>query len=337
MQTIPNKAHLAQLPDLSPSQIPPRLGNESTRGIVLFPIFFGFPNDLPDRDDISHHVMRSAIWARRTWLMNTDALDYGIAVKFYIENCTRESAMPILEENFVAEEDIIWFDGSKLEGTITSGRTHGIKKCASYNDDRFRDYDWIFDVDSDIFVISRGGEKYPFFRNFFNNCPDNTVSACFVRSPIYEPEGLTPDDMGWTFFKEDTPDAWKQRFEAIAGRDITEQYFDPNAWILTCNGGIVAFPAKHFMRERRPDCDFFVNTTRELLDLEATLSLWHTLGNPINNITNYIKIVIYHMQAEKIDIHRFLNAFKKGSFLLHYSFPAEEINPIWKRGIGCTS
>lgn len=336
MQVIPDKIHLAQLPDMDVSQIPPRLEDSSTRGLVLLPIFLGFPNFLPDRDDAAHHVTRSAIWARRSWLMNTDALDYGIAVKFYVEEHVRDSAAPIFEKNFVDEADILWFDGSQLEGTLGSGMTHGIKKCSSYNDDRFRDYDWIFDVDSDVFVISPDGEKYPFFRNFFNNCPENTVGACYVRSPIYQSECLTPDDMGWSLFEEDTPDAWKGRFEAIAGRDMLEKYFDPKVWIMTCNGSIIAFPAKHFMRERRTDCDFFVDTTRELLDLEATLSLWHSLGNPLYNITNYAKVIMYHAQAGQNDRDLFQHSFAEGPFLFHYSFSGEGINHLWKRGIGCT-
>lgn len=337
MQVISDKIHLAQLPDMHASQIPPRLEDSSTRGLVLLPIFLGYPNFLPDRNYVAHHIVKSAIWAHRSWLVNSDAMDYGIAVKLYIEESVRESAMPILDRNFIDEADVIWFDGSQLEGTLGSGMTHGIKKCSSYNDDRFRDYDWIFDVDSDVFALSLDGEKYPFFRNFFNNCPENTVGACYVRSPIYQPECLTPADMGWSLFDEDTPDAWQQRFEAIAGREMLEKYIDPNSWIMTCNGSIIAFPAKHFMQERRADCDFFVGTTRELLDLEATLSLWHSLGNPLYNITNYSKVLMYHAQAGQNDMALFKQYCAEGTFIFHYSFANSDVDLLWKRGVGCLS
>ena len=337
MQVIPDKIHLAQLPDMDASQIPPRLEDSSTRGLVLLPIFLGYPNFLPNRDYVAHHIVTSAIWARWSWLVNTDVLDYGIAVKFYIEESVRESAMPILERNFMDEADIIWFDGSQLEGTLSSRMTHGIKKCSSYNDDRFQDYDWIFDVDSDVFVMSTNDEKLPFFRDFFNNCPANTVGACYVRSSVYQPECLTPMDMGWCMFEGDSIEAWKRRFEEIAGRDMLEKYFDSNSWIMTCNGSIIAFPAKHFMHERRTDCDFFVDTTRDLLDLEATLSLWHSLGNPLYNITNYAKVLMYHAQAGQNDMALFKRYCAEGAFIFHYSFANSDVDLLWKRGVGCLS
>ena len=127
------------------------------------------------RDDVAHHVAIAAVWARRSWMTHTDANDYGIEIKFYVEECVRDSAMPILERNFVEEQDIIWYDdGDKLEGVIPNPEgdgymTYGTKKCASYTDYRFEDYDWIFDTDSDIFAVSARGEKYPFFQKFFEN------------------------------------------------------------------------------------------------------------------------------------------------------------------------
>ena len=338
MNPILDKLHLASLPDMKPHQIPKRPENISNRGIVLIPVFIGYPSLLQyDKNHVAHHVAISAVWARRSWLMNTDAHDYGIDVKFYVEDKAKQYALPIFERNYVEASDILFFDGNKLEGLLEDGMTHGIKKCASYNDDRLREYDWIFDVDSDVFVMSTDDRRLPFFQTFFNNCPKNTVAACYVRSSVYQPECLTPIDMGWCMFEGDSIEAWKRRFEDISGRDMVEKYFSPNEWIITCNGSIIGFPAKHFMQEKMEWCDFFIDTTRELLDLEATLSLWHSLGNPLYNITNYAKVLMYHSEAGQNDVDIFNQYCSEGPFIFHYSFTNNVINSQWKEGIGCFS
>ena len=330
---VRNKTHLSNLPDLGEWQIPPRPDKVSKSGIVLLPLFEGHPN----RSDICHHVAMSAIWARRSWLVHTDANDYGIEIKFYVEECIRDKALPILERNFVEERDIIWYDdGDKLEGVIPNPEgdgymTWGIKKCASYTDNRFRDYDWIFDIDSDVFAVSARGEKVPFFEKFFSNFHERIVGACFV-GPLSERS--TPHEIGWCTFEGDSVEAWKGRFEAIAGRTILDKYFDPNVSFMTCNGSIVAFPAKHFMHNRWVDCDFFVNTTRELLDLEATLSLWHSMGNPVFSITDHVKLAMFHYHSGPQDVDLFLRYLSEGPFLFHYAFPG--IDYFWRKGIGIT-
>ena len=333
---VRNKTHLSNLPDIGEWQIPPRPDEISKRGIVLVPLFDGHPTKFDAVNYVSHHVAISACWARRSWMMHTDANDYGIEVKFYIEDCVRERAMPILERNFVEEQDIIWYDdGNKLEGVISSRDgylTYGIKKCASYNDYRFRDYDWIFDIDSDVFAVSAEGGKVPFFQRFFENSPEHQLGACLVSSCPEDPPYLTPSDIGWCNQLKDSPEAWKNRFESVAGRDMLERYFSPDYWFMTCNGSIVSFPAKHFMRERRDGCEWLISTTRELLDLEATLSLWHSMGNPVFNITKHVNLVMFHSGFSPHEVGLFMQAFEKGAFLFHYAFPG--IDYFWRKGIG---
>ena len=324
---VRNKTHLSNLPDIGEWQIPPRPDKVSKKGIVLLPLFNGHPN----RDDVAHHVASAACWARRSWLVHTDANDYGIEVKFYAEACVRDSALPILERNFVEEEDIVWFDdGSKLEGVIPNPKgegyvTYGIKKCASYTDDQFRDYDWIFDIDSDVFAVSARSEKVPFFQKFFENAPVHQIGVCFgLVKPSRSPIGLwcAPEDA----------EGWKKRFESVAGREMLEKYFNPNERIFYCNGSIISYPAKYFMAERKDAGDFFTRTSRELLDLEAALSLWHSLGNPIFNITKHVKLMMLNAQFTSADVDMFLSAFDKEAFLFHYAFPG--IDYSWREGIG---
>lgn len=324
---VRNKTHLSNLPDVLDWQVPPRPGKISKKGILLLPLFEGHPM----RSDVCHHVAMSAIWARRSWMVHTDVNDYGIEVKFYVEECIRDKALPILERNFVGEEDVIWYDdGNKLEGLIPNPEgdgymTYGIKKCASYTDDRFRDYDWIFDIDSDVFAVSARGEKVPFFQKFFENSPKDQIGVCFglvkdQRSPI-----------GLWCAPEDVED-WKKRFESIAGRAILEKYFNPNERIFYCNGSIIAYPAKHFMNERPEAGEFLTRVSRELLDLEAALSIWHSLGNPIFSVTKHVKLIMLNAHFTSDDVDMFLKVFEREAFLFHYAFPGVDYS--WREGIG---
>ena len=331
------KRHLFNLPDLTEDQVPPR-PTPSKRGIVLLPLFSGDPNF----DEVASHVAISAVWAWNTWLRFTDADEYGVEVKFYVEEKARDSALPILERNFVEEADIIWHDnGHKLEGIVSSNHgwyTGGIKKAASYTDYRFQEYDWIFDVDADIFILSPNKEKMPFFRNFFEICLENTIGVCWPQEKPAAPPYRTPFDMPWCRDKKGRElRDWKARFEALAGREMLDRYFDPNQWFLTCNGGIVAFPAKHMMETNRKACEFLVSASRDLLDLEAALSLYHSFGNPLFDVIKKagggdIRNALLHIDSHMDGIQHFSNLFSEGRpFLLHYS--TSYINALWHEGM----
>ena len=328
---LKGKIHLSSLPDLAADQVPQRTTQASKRGIVLLPLFEGYP----EQDAVASHVAISAVWAWRSWLQHTDANEYGVEVKFYVEEKVRDSAMPILERNFVEERDIIWYsDGLKLEGVIPAENgwhTGGIKKAASYTDWRFQEYDWIFDVDSDIFIMSPNRETYPFFRNFFENCEDNTIGVSWIN---HGQEGITPYELWCQDKPDDYVSGWKSRFETLSNRNMLESYFDPETAFMTCNGGIVALPAKHLMSYHRTTCEFLVRASRDLLDLEAALSLYSSLGNPIFSLYKTLDILTHNMRDSTIEeVRRFFEKCSEGNpFLLHY-FSSHLINNFYQ-GIG---
>ena len=344
---ISHKMHLANLPNLTQSQVPPRPEKVSKRALVLIPIF----NGEPLVDNVSHHVAMSAVWARRSWMLHSDANHYGIEVKFYVEECVRDRALPILERNFVEEGDIIYFDGSQMEGALPSGdgfATFGAKKTAIYTDDRFRDYDWIFDVDSDIFAVSWSDRKVWFFEHFFENCrfrSENsdasekyTQGTFFASKPEGGPPYATAVDLGWCRGANgSTTDAsiadWKRRFETIVDRQILERFMSPDIFMTTYHGGLTAFPAKHFMRERREDCEFLVDTARVMAGTEATLAIWRAKGNAIFDMSEFFPMVLLHSDFDVDALIELKNLYKvKGRLLFHYSHPG--IDLFWREGIG---
>ena len=333
---ISHKNHLANLPDLTLLQIPPRPEKVSKRALVLIPIF----NGESLIDNVSHHVAMSAVWARRSWMLHTDANEYGIEIKFYIEECVRDKALPILERNFVEEQDIIYFDGSQMEEALPSGdgyATFGAKKTAIYTDDRFRDYDWIFDVDSDIFAISWDDMKLWFFQKFFENCQEDTLGTFFASKPDGGSPYATAVDLGWCRGANgSTTDAsiadWKRRFETIADREMLERFVSPDIFTTTYHGGLTAFPAKHFMRERREACELLVNTARVMAGTEATLAIWRAWGNEIFDMSEFIPMVLLHSDFDIDALIEFKSLYKlRGRLLFHYSHPG--IDLFWREGL----
>ena len=113
IEHMAHKAHLSRFPML-PEYLPQPLESPSKRAIVLISIFDGQAGlDYP-----GHHVAHSALWSRHTWLNNTDATEHGVQVKLYVEEKTKEQALPVFIENGVDLTDIIWFDGTEIEGAM---------------------------------------------------------------------------------------------------------------------------------------------------------------------------------------------------------------------------
>ena len=325
---IDPKRHLHNLPEMEEHQVPKIEMQPSKKGLVLLPIFEG----RSDKNDTAHHVVMSAIWARRSWMLYTDVVDHGIEVKYYVEDRVFDVARDIFSRNFVDREDVLIFNGQKLEGVCPDGKggyiTEGIKKAASYNDYRFKDYDWIFDVDSDIFVMSPNREKLPFFRLFFDTCKDTKIGACwpnFRDTPPYP----TPESIGWASKIED----WRERFESLSSSEMADMFFDPARNFLVCNGGIVALPAKHLMNNDRETCEFLVKACRELLDVEAALSLYASFGHEIFDVLENVQICLMHIHRGGESLTDFERLFVGGDpFLFHYS--TCYIGYYFQKGIG---
>ena len=322
---IETKIHLAKLPDLADDQIP-RPRSVSKKGIVLLPLF-------KNPDAVAFHAAVSACWAHRSWLLYSDAIDYGIEVKFYVDERVRDAALPILQRNFIRDDDIILHDNAGQFDVPYA--TTAIQKAASYTDDRFSDYDWIFDIDTDIFVMSPNRGKLPFFRRFFEICDIDKVGVSWASM-----ERMTPLDLHWAGgITTAEADDWKSRFLKLAGAKIVNSYYDPQEAIVTLNGGVVAVPTKHFQQYRRHDLEFIIKAARDLRDLEVGLSVWDARcskdrrGNSFFEIFPSIKSTNLYNDKAIHEVEQFLSLCdEKEPFLLHYS--TSFMMQAWYQGIG---
>ncbi len=247
------KAHLCRLPIFEMDEIPPRVENPSKKGLVIIPLFGHITGAT---DYVEFCGLISALWARRSWLLNSDAMDYGVEVKLYMENHFRENAeiMSILDTSGVTDADILWFDGSSVEGAVPVSDKAGTylarsaKVCTVYTNRELEDYDWIFMADSDLFVIKSGENRLPFFSDFFKQKLPYNLMSFYVNdkppAPPYQTEQVLPR------VQLSSVEEWKSDFEALLGSDMLDRYCNPDRWFMIPHSSLHAFPAKHFMRER---------------------------------------------------------------------------------------
>ena len=341
--TDSEKAHLCRLPNFEPDEIPPRVENPSKKGLVAIPIFGSVTNSTSGAEFCG---LISALWARRSWLLNTDAMDYGIEVKLYMEDHFQqnEDIMSILDQNGVRTEDIIWFDGSLVEGAIpVSDKSRPgkgaffsfkAKKCCIYTDRQLEAYEWVFQPDSDCFVVKSGETRLPFFSDFFKKDLPYNLMSFYVNLKPENPPYDTVDNLRRVQFS--SVEEWKSDFEALLGSDMLDRYCNPNRWYMVPHTSLFAFPARHFMSERWEDCEFLIKVARIMLNDEQTLSVWHSLGNEIGDLSRTLDNCPMHLVVEPNvghtvdEVHRLFDAGIP--YIVH--FGAITLETIWRKGIG---
>lgn len=342
------KAHLCRLPNFEPNEIPPRVENLSKKGLVIIPLFGATTGSAAYVKSVG---LISALWARRSWLLNSDAMDYGIEVKLYMENHFRENAeiMSILDTNGVTDADILWFDGSFVEGAVPVSDKAGTylarsaKVCTVYTNRQMEDYDWIFMADSDLFVIKSGEHRLPFFSDFFKSVYDPDLSgqdrpynlmSFYVNDKPPAPPYQTEKVLARVQFS--SVEEWKADFEALLGSDMLDRYCNPDRWFMIPHSSLHAFPAKHFMRERWDDCEFLIKIARIMISDEQTLSVWHSLGHEIGDLSRTLDNCPMHMVVEPnvgYTVDEVHSLFDAGiPYIIH--FGAITLESIWREGIG---
>ena len=130
------KGHLINLPHFN-GELP--VVEQKSDMLGLFPLFGHY-----DSPQLLEGYVKAACWARHTWYKNTDAVDVGVPLKFYVQEEMLDMFEPILIENCVdIEKDVLTFKGEGLES----------KLMAIYGDSQFDEVGWLFQIDCDLFVM----------------------------------------------------------------------------------------------------------------------------------------------------------------------------------------
>ena len=335
----PRKLHMANLPTLKPGEYAKQPRRKSKKAVVVHSLFNdGYPSELSEHA-ITDYITQAAIWARQTWLRNTDAYEYGVEVQLFVDDRIRDRITPIFEANHVPADDILWFTPGKLEGTFHhegKPETFNVHKMQSYTDERFKEFDWIIDSDSDVFVMPGKDKKFPFFQRLFDACEPTQLGTCYLTSRL-KGVALNPISKRWAMgpdFRttDESIASWNERFREVAGQEMLDKYWSDDEDYYVCHGGLNLFPAKHFMEHRQSDCEWFDKAGKLLLNDELIFGLWKTMGHPVFDITKLIRFHALHGFSFS-NFDTLSRLIEEGEpFLFHYSNDA--LNTEWRKGIG---
>lgn len=282
----PYKHHLWRLPSIPKEKQPPAYQDDSNDLLVIFPLFQTNEGDT----SLEHHIVRAACWARRSWILFSDAVELNIKIAFYVGDTVINRVFPILEENGVNPDTHVFL----LEEALFEGdpATHLGKKLSYFNDPQFRDYEWVLQMDSDMFLASPSRAKGAFFEFFevLEKIP-GAVNAHFVDcdTPPYQDNHLECAHWWHVLLHQvddqTKMDEWLKRAAQFVDDDVLEAYRSYDKYYTSCHGGIYAFPTNYYQTERPSECEWIAEAGKSLQDDEAVFSLWHTSGKPLFSIS----------------------------------------------------
>ena len=338
----PTKAHLWGLPNMETA--PPPVEHPSKRGLLIFPLFRGGADT-----DLAHHDAQAACWARHTWLSFSDARDFGIEAKFYVEEQCQEQVEAVFEQNHILSEDVVYFEADHLEDRYPDGSFTGYgKRAAFYTDKRFKEYEWIVQADTDIFVMSGKKEKFPFFQPFFDACQEPIIGSLGFnnRGGLVQKPFPNIDSSYWIYrvfphnYRSVKTDdeyvaEWLRRAKDLVGENAIKPFYDSSLRFAEPHTGISTFPARYFMKHRWEDCEWLSKAGRELQAIESPLSLWSAMGHPVFDMEKEMELQLISLNSMGTPrgYEKFVEySLSETPFLFHYHYPLIEL--MWRREIG---
>ena len=277
--------HLWRLPDIPEARHPERYTYSSDIVLGIIPLFRQGLG-AGDTGPLSHHLVRSACWARRSWLRFSDAMELGVQIAFYVGNTVTDVVFPILEASGVdVKRDVFLFDELALSG---EPMTHLGKKMSFVGDAQFHKYRWVVQFDADMFLASPSGERGSFFSHF-ESCR-RIPGALLLR------EGRNLDKSHYYWWKllpdiasaDDKKAEWLRRASSLSSPDVVSAYLDKGQSPPGCQGAIYAFPVGEYAK----DSEWFAEAGRLLQDDEAAFSLWRAMGNEMFSISSSFSIPV---------------------------------------------
>ncbi|MYB02045.1 MAG: hypothetical protein F4118_08400 [Acidimicrobiaceae bacterium] len=276
----PYKHHLYRLPDIPKERQIPRYPGESFDALAIFPLFQAAPDD----GSLEHHLVRAALWARRSWLLFSDAIDLDIKIGFYVGDTVVDIVFPILHKNGIdIDTEVFLMDETAFEG---DPHTHLGKKMAMWVDTQFSDYDWVLQLDCDMFLASvEKTHQLPIFEFFRNHEFVPGAVASYYRKNKTNNRNL--EDFHWyrkldpTKTDEEQQQMWFNLARSFVSNDVLSKYRDSDMTTGEVHGGIYAMPAKHMHANQWEDCQWIAKAGKVLQDDEAVFSLWLSRDLPL--------------------------------------------------------
>ena len=294
----PDKSHLWGLPDtVKPVTSYP---GESKEGIGIYPIFGIYPHDI----SIEHHIVKSACWARRSFVEYTDAVEYDIGLKFYVELSVADRVIPLLRNQGIdIDREVLYFDGRFFDGDhIFLG-----KKLAAFNDEQFIDYKWLWLMDVDMFASSPNRIRFNFFSELITSPQE--IGASEIHQ-FGEKETFKDKHWWWRIGDDTTSDdekhvEWLRRLSILAQPVTVAKYTTKYSDAVQVGGWLYSFPASHFLANRKEDCKWIAHAGKIMQDDEAVFSLWKASGNRLIDLSQ--EVVEVPIIKEHLDVITYFN------------------------------
>lgn len=116
-----------------------------------------------DDAEIVDRILRGGVWAWDCFLRNTDAVELGIPVKFWVDTALKPLARPFLEENGIDwDRDVLEADILKMSGG--KAVPGGGQSMLLWLDSQLSDYKRVMYVAPDVFFLSGNKGRIPVFR-----------------------------------------------------------------------------------------------------------------------------------------------------------------------------
>ena len=244
-------------PDLRQPTPSVKASNETLDFVVVIPIvLISWKNNLYSPEYCRDVVARAALWARHSFIKNTDVLDYRVAVKFWIDDRLEYLLRPFFDENHVDWDTDVF--KVRMADLTNDNEPHGLgSHNLSWVDPQLDHYERIIILTTDVLTISHT-HKIPFFETLVNQSEEvKTRPAYAIAGKQIAPLGqsivdVDPGIMGGIFFgSQNTKDLaeFRSNLDACDMGDWLD--FEANS-LPTCNGLFCIFPSK-FMRTHRPN------------------------------------------------------------------------------------
>ena len=265
----PAKSWLYRLPDLTTPT--PDYETREGEAILLFQIFQPRPG-LPFNGE---YIVKAACHARRTWIMNSDAVDFGVPCRFYVEESEKDVLLPIFEQNHInTDRDIIYFNCPDDSAPPCNKRDRHRKKMSFIKDRRFEDYKWTLVSDSDLF-ISRGanwnGEKLPIFEKLMSHELNYGILRYGPGSQDSVEKWMNRVDVG-SF--EQNREAWFDIIESLVPPERFKKIKDNPVGLIGPACSLHVCPTQYFMKGKKADCEWLYNAAQQLDSDETTMAIY---------------------------------------------------------------
>ena len=321
------KHYLANLPTL-PEPLPQYPDSETNKLVILYPIFRGVPSEPTDSELLFR--IPAAIWSKRSFLLHSDVMDYGIPIKFYIEQMIWDN--PQVKEYMYAEgvtdDDVLTFDGSQMEVELPEGSAdlYMGKQLCPWLDGQLDRWRLRLILDMDVFLCRTHHatvEKYNLVERILKSpwkFPDSMIGSAFMMRDFPEPNVL-PEN--WIRASGYDPELWLDNARGATGVAIDIKAIRP------VSGCASLYPRRY--NELNPYFKKYLDRVSAMFQSdEPVLAVWNYLhGN--REIYPLFEKLELEVAVNALHVHQFHDNPNRSFYISHIMSMWEQ---RWRQHIG---